>query len=472
MGTQLATIVCVVGILGLFYLNRDDSVRTSKALWIPSIWFLILASRPISMWFGGDAGSPTVSQQLDGSPTERLLYSVLIAAGLAVLVYRGRRAFSLLTANWAIVLYFSYCLLSVVWSDYPDVAFKRWIKSTGDIVMVLVIVTDAKPLAALQRLFSRIGFVLLPASVLLIKYYPDIGRMYDSWTGDAFNTGVATNKNSLGLLAYLIGLGALWSVLRLWRDREVIYRRRRLIAQCVLLGFAVYLSVNAHSATAGTSFTLGAVVLIVTNLDRIRNRPSAVHTLVISSIILGVLIQITGANALVLQIIGRNPDLTGRADYIWPTLIPMNPNFLLGAGFESFWLGPRLQFMWDKFPHLFLNEAHNGYIEMYLNLGLVGVALIALLLFDGYRRAAAAFRADPNAGNLMLAYTLTAPLYSMTEAGFRMLAISWSFLLLAIIGATRISELSAAKIQLDQKPSESMAWAPRRAETISARVKS
>ena len=103
---------------------------------------------------------------MDGSPTERLLYSVLIAAGLAVLVYRGRRAFSLLTDNWPIVLYFSYCLLSVVWSDYPDVAFKRWIKSTGDIVMVLVIVTDAKPLAALQRLFSRIGFVLLPASVL------------------------------------------------------------------------------------------------------------------------------------------------------------------------------------------------------------------------------------------------------------------------------------------------------------------
>jgi exopolysaccharide production protein ExoQ len=471
MGTQLATIVCAVGILGLFYLNRDNSVRTSQALWIPSIWFLILASRPVTMWFGDDLSGPTLAQQIDGSPTERLIYSVLIAAGLAVLVYRGRRAFSLLTDNWPIVLYFSYCLLSVVWSDYPDVAFKRWIKATGDIVMVLVIVTDAKPLAALQRLFSRIGFVLLPASVLLIKYYPAVGRMYDSWTGDAYNTGVATNKNSLGLLAYLIGLGALWSVLRLWRDRDVLYRSRRLIAQGVLLGFAVYLSVNAHSATAGTSFTIGAFVLMVTGLHRIRSRSSAMHTVVISSIILGVLIQITGANALVLQIIGRNPDLTGRADYIWPTVIPMNPNFLLGAGFESFWLGPRLQFMWDKFPHLFLNEAHNGYIEMYLNLGLIGVALIALVLIDGYRRSVAAFRADPDAGNLMLAYTLTAPLYSMTEAGFRMLAISWSFLLLAIIGSTRISQLPAEKTQLDQRPFESMAWAPRRAGTISARVK-
>ena len=54
MGTQLATIVCAVGILGLFYLNRDDSVRTSKALSDPLIWLLILASRPVTMWFGGD----------------------------------------------------------------------------------------------------------------------------------------------------------------------------------------------------------------------------------------------------------------------------------------------------------------------------------------------------------------------------------------------------------------------------------
>ncbi len=33
------------------------------------------------------------------------------------------------------------------------------------------------------------------------------------------------------------------------------------------------------------------------------------------------------------------------------------------------------------------NEAHNGYIEVYLNLGWLGLGLIALILGQGYRRA-------------------------------------------------------------------------------------
>ena len=40
-----------------------------------------------------------------------------------------------------------------------------------------------------------------------------------------------------------------------------------------------------------------------------------------------------------------------------------------------------------------------------------------------------------------------APLYNITEAGFRMLHPEWSFLLLAIFGATQISLLSAENAQ-------------------------
>ena len=471
MSASLATLLCELGILGLFYLDRDKSTRTSWALWIPSIWFLILCSRPVSMWLGGGASAPTIDQQIEGSPTERLIFTLFIAVGLVVLIRRGRRATSLLVSNWPILLYFAYCLLSVAWSDFPEVALKRWIKSTCDIVVALVILTDVHPIAALQRLFSRVGFVLLPASILLIRYYPNLGRSYDSWTGEPFNTGVTTNKNSLGLLAYLFGLGTVWVVLRLWKDKDAPNRTRRLIAQSILLGFAIWVLFTAHSATSGTCFTLGAIVMLIAGWRRIAGRPRVMHALVLSAALLAVLIQITGANAIVLQILGRKPDLTGRADYIWPTVIPMNPNALLGAGFESFWMGSRLQYMWDKFPHLYLNEAHNGYIEMYLNLGLIGEALLIVILIDGYRKCVAAFRTDPSAGSLMLAYTLMAAMYSVTEAGFRMLDTSWSFLLLAIFGATRIAQLSTENPQPDILPSPTPILSAGRPRILSARVK-
>ena len=138
------------------------------------------------------------------------------------------------------------------------------------------------------------------------------------------------------------------------------------------------------------------------------------------------------------QALGRKPDLTGRASEIWPLVIPMAPNALVGAGFESFWLGPRLQKVWDAMPNLYVSEAHNGYIEVYLQLGAIGIILIILILIHGYRRSVAAFRIDPDSGSLMLACVVTVAMYSYTEAGFRMLFFPWMFLVLAIFAASRI----------------------------------
>ena len=49
-----------------------------------------------------------------------------------------------------------------------------------------------------------------------------------------------------------------------------------------------------------------------------------------------------------------------------------------------------------------LNEAHNGYIEIYLNLGWVGVCLLAIILISGYRRAVSAFRGNSAVGSLVV----------------------------------------------------------------------
>ena len=77
--------------------------------------------------------------------------------------------------NTPILLFFAYCAVSTLWSDYTDVSFKRWIKAVGDLVMALIVLTDANPFAALKRLMAQVGFVLIPASILLIKYYPGLG---------------------------------------------------------------------------------------------------------------------------------------------------------------------------------------------------------------------------------------------------------------------------------------------------------
>src|SRR5258708_8440955 len=186
MSPAIASLSCVWGIAGLVCLDTNTSVPTAKAVWLAVAWLWIMGSRPVSSWVGL---SPTdgTNVQLDGSPFDALVLGVLTAAATSVLMRRGSRTSTFLTANGPLLLYFLYCLLSTLWAPYPDVAFKRWIKATGDLAMVLVVVTDVNPGAALGRLFSRIGFLLFPTSVLFIKYYGDLGRRYRP-VGAAVNT--------------------------------------------------------------------------------------------------------------------------------------------------------------------------------------------------------------------------------------------------------------------------------------------
>ena len=85
-----------------------------------------------------------------------------------------------------------------------------------------------------------------------------------------------------------------------------------------------------------------------------------------------------------------------------------------------------------------LNEAHNGYIETYLNLGWIGVCLIMTIFIAGYRSSFKAFQRDPELGSFILAVTIVTMVYSITEAGFRMLSLSWIFLLLALVSASGV----------------------------------
>ena len=81
--------------------------------------------------------------------------------------------------------------------------------------------------------------------------------------------------------------------------------------------------------------------------------------------------------------VGRDPTLTDRTA-IWSIVLSMHTNPLVGTGYESFWLGPRLQKVWQLFGAT-INESHNGYLEVYLNLGLIGVLLLVGLLITSYR---------------------------------------------------------------------------------------
>lgn len=450
MNPNLAIFVDIVGVAGLLYLDRDKTLRMSKALWIPTIWLLIIGSRPVSVWLGISPVHVTTEQAAEGSPFDAALFGILLLIGIGVLVSRRKKVAFHLKMNWPCVVYFSYCLLSVLWSDFPEIAIKRWGKAIGDLVMVLVIVTETEPVQALGKLISRVGLFLMPASVIMIRYLGDLGRSYDP-EGSPMNTGVTTNKNELGVIAMVISLGAVWRFLEVLLSKRQPNRMRKLIARGALVVFSVAVLDLAHSATSIACFLLGTTIIVAAHFPVFGRRPRVVHALVASLLALGGIIILFGGQGDIVHALGRQTDLTGRTQ-IWAAVLPVVPNPIVGAGFESFWLGPRLDQVYANLSqYMHVNEAHNGYIEMYLNLGWIGIVLIATILISGYKGAVMAIRRNPRFGGLMLAYIATSAIYSISEAGFRMLDPMWVFLLIGVAGSYSVA-FSKAKAIVPGRP--------------------
>src|SRR6266436_3772180 len=356
MPPTIASIIFAIGILGLFYLDRYKDSRVSNALWIPTLWLFFCLSRSVSQWLGMSASpSDMASVYLEDSPVDRAVYIILEVAALIVVVKRGRKVAAILRRNWALGLFFFYAGLSMAWSDYPCVTFKHWTKGIGDVLMILIVLTEQNVPGAIKTLFTRLGFVLVPLSVLFIKYYPEQGRFLNlSWNMEP--VGVATQKNGLGEMCDFLGLALVWRLRSAYNDREDRNRKRRLLAIGAVLAMIVWLLWTCDSMTSICALSIASTVMLLSTRPTFRLRPAFVHLLVVALLSCTVYALFFESSGSLIANLGRNPTLTGRTD-IWHMVLNIPNNRLVGTGYESFWLGTRLEMGWQAFPNFRLQEA-------------------------------------------------------------------------------------------------------------------
>ena len=148
--------------------------------------------------------------------------------------------------------------------------------------------------------------------------------------------------------------------------------------------------------------------------------------------------------------VGRNPTFTDRTA-IWKILPSMQTNPLVGTGYDSFWLGPRLQAIWSS-PIGGINEAHNGYLEVYLNLGIVGLFLLSAFLIASYRAICKRLTPSSSLASLTLALWTVLLIYNVTESAFAW-QIMWVVFLPGAIAVRGVANSRA------QHAPRSTAWA-------------
>jgi len=430
MPPPVATLVTLC--LCVYMLRREERLHSnaSSALWLPVIWLFIICSRLPGQWLvvlGFPAG--IFGPSSEGTPIDAAIFLTLTLSGLRVLSRRGFCLADFVRDNRCLTIFLVYCLLSVLWSDTPFVSLKRWIKILGHPVMALVILTDPDPLQALRLSFRKAAILLLPLSILFIKYYPGLGRSYDEWTGIPFYSGVTTMKNSLGSICLIYALFFCWDVLMVWRASDLKGRRTQLMVSAGFLFLALYILDLAQSATSLACLVLGAARILALGTCFVNPRymgPTLIAVLILAAI------GEMGFNLRenIIHMLGRNTTLTERTD-LWAAVISVQNNVILGSGFENFWSGERSALLAAMgFP---FNQAHNGYIDTYLNLGAVGLLLLLAWIFVSYQKICADLMNHFDLGRFELAFLFAILAYNYTEAAFKATHPIWTMLFLVSI---------------------------------------
>jgi O-antigen ligase len=230
---------------------------------------------------------------------------------------------------------------------------------------------------------------------------------------------------------------------------------------------------RSDSATSLAILLLSAGVMLALGLPGLNKRMIGVY--VAGAIALALGAELTfGVRAAVIEALGRDPTLTDRT-LLWADVLALQGSPMLGAGFESFWLGPRLDVIWAKWwwrP----TQAHNGYIEAYLNLGIVGLILLAGTIAATFLRVTRGFPSDFDWSRLRLVYLISVCAYNYTEAVFTGVHFVWTIFFIIAIDyprrtplASRIGSTAPRDVAVGQPPRPASMPAPSAAPPTAAR---
>lgn len=410
MPPVLILILCAVFVLFLLRTEHRQFPERSLAFWVPTIWLLLSCSKPMGVWFGMSGANLE-----EGSYLDRIALSILLVTALLILIQKRFDVLNVLKQNIIVLLFIVYTLISIFWSDLAYVSFKRWIREVSiPFVMAMVISSTQSPLESLESIMRRTIYVLLPFSIVLIKYYPHLGVLYSN-SGSIMWQGTMLHKNGLSTLCFFTIFFLFWNFMRRWQKRVPFVAGYQIYVDVGLLLLATYLFLGPHhiftnSATSFVALFAGLTGLI--GLLRLK-KPNIVlgSIIILIVIVMGTITPFLGGFFVsdMSAVLNRNETLTGRSD-IWAYLIPyFSQHPIIGHGFGGFYTDIVRM-------NLGTSSGHNGYLDTLINVGVVGYILLFLFLLISAVRAQKFLAQDFHWGCLWFCFVLMTALHNITES--------------------------------------------------------
>ena len=219
--------------------------------------------------------------------------------------------------------------------------------------------------------------LLLGASLLLALVRPDLGLVQGAYESGSLQ-GVFNHRNLMAFVAST-------AVIAFWCDRGS--RGRAWFVADLALALVCLVAARSQSCVV----VVAALVPTVVALGAARRFRGATRVLVSSAIVSiaagGALLAVTFL-PLLLRGLGRDETFTGRT-VIWRAVLrAANQNPLFGTGWDAAWhKGVVLtDEIWSD-TGFAIYQAHDGYLDMYLQLGLVGLAVLVVMVLGVLARS-------------------------------------------------------------------------------------
>ena len=195
---------------------------------------------------------------------------------------------------------------------------------------------------------------------------------------------------------------------------------------------------KAHSSTSVISVLLGAMVMIFLSLRFVNKKVIGVYAVVGIAVV--VIAQMTfDVYGSVVDLTGHGATIEGRGR-LWEVLWKTDTDPIFGAGFESYWLGERAQKIWSMPEFRWRpTQAHNGYLEAYINLGAIGFLILAGVIVTTFRKCRQDLLLNFEWGRLTMSYLIAILAHNWTEAGFKGLSLMFFFFFMIAVNYPRLN---------------------------------
>ncbi len=369
----------------------------------------------------------------EGSPLRQVAYIGVFA--MSIYAIRAHLAPArLLCIPLFVSLALVWCWMSLGWSNVPEIAVRRLMLTTLVIWTVFILID----LLGFMRTTNvlRIGCLLtLVLNYLVVALLPSVGIHS---VGEMLDPGLIGNwRGFLQQKNFTGAVCAFTILLFLFAARHV----HPFMRAGVIVAAAFFL----YKTSSKTSMALLVGALAVGALYVLYDRR---YKLVVLPTVMVCLLPAVMALQIywndLMEPFQREDALTGRVQ-IWPILLRYwDDNPLLGSGYGSFWnVGSdspinRLTSSWVSQ----LGNGHNGYVDMLVQTGLIGVVLIVFaVIVLPIGRLIVSAQAGGQQGGLLLAIIFFCAGHNITETSlFERDTIVQVFLMFAVALAYRITD--------------------------------